>query len=54
MARMAPKQSSLAGEEDNPKYHNNDRCPHYHELVNNGHAVPSDGLIGLCDWCKSN
>jgi hypothetical protein len=49
-----PVQSSLAGEEDNPKYHDNDKCPHYHELVHNRHVAPDEIGLKKCDWCKTH
>lgn len=55
MAKLPyPVHSSLAGEEDDPKYHDNDKCPHYHELVHNGHLAHGEGGLRKCDWCKTH
>lgn len=54
MAKMSPVHSTKSGEEDNPKYHNNDDCPHFHELRHNRHVAQGTGGLALCDWCKTH
>lgn len=54
MTRMSPVHSSRDYEEDDPKYHNNDECPHYHELVHNGHVASGTGGHSLCNWCATH
>jgi hypothetical protein len=55
MAKLPyPVHSSLAEEEDDPKFHDNDDCPHYHELVHNGHVAYGEGGLEKCDWCKTH
>jgi hypothetical protein len=52
MAKMSAVHSSLAAEESDPKHHDDNGCPHYHELVRNGHVANGTGGYPLCDWCK--
>jgi len=54
MTKMNPVHSTLASEEDNPKYHDNSDCPHFHELRDNHHAAQSTGGLPKCDWCKTH
>jgi hypothetical protein len=54
MAKISPVHSTLASEEDDPKYHDNSDCPHYHELVHNHHVAPGTGNLPKCDWCKAH
>jgi hypothetical protein len=54
MNNMKPVHSSLSGEEVDPKYHTDSRCPHYHELRDNGHVAQGDGGLNLCNWCETN
>jgi hypothetical protein len=53
MATMSPVHSTLAKEETNPKHHNDDECPHYHELKDKGHVAYGAGGYPLCDWCAN-
>ncbi len=53
MAKMNPVHSSLDDEEDDPRYHTDDRCPHYHELVDNKHVAQGTGDHLLCKWCAN-
>ena len=52
MAKMSPVHSSRDYEEDDPKFHDDDKCPHYHELVRNDHVKPGKGGHKKCKWCK--
>ena len=54
MAKTDPVHSSRDFEETDPKYHTNDRCPHYRELDDNGHLATGTGAHPLCDWCAAN
>jgi hypothetical protein len=50
---MDPVHSTLAAEEDDPRYHTNSKCPHYHELLDNNHVAQGTGGYPECEWCKS-
>jgi hypothetical protein len=54
MAAMSPVHSSHDYEESDPKYHNNNDCSHYKELVKNNHVAPGTGNHLVCDWCAKN
>jgi len=53
MAKMDPVHSSKDSEETDPKYHDDDGCPHYHELVKNGHVAKGTGGHPRCSWCAA-
>jgi formylmethanofuran dehydrogenase subunit E len=54
MAKIDPVRSSHDYEEIDPKYHNDNDCPHCHELVRNHHVAEGKGGHPLCDWCASH
>jgi hypothetical protein len=53
MTKMSPVQTSHDYDESDPKHHTDDGCPHYHELLHNGHVALGDGGHPLCDWCAT-
>ena len=52
MAKMSPAHSTLSGEEDNSKFHDNSDCPHYHELRDNGHVAQSPGGLPIATGAR--
>jgi len=54
MGRMHPVHSSRDHEEIDPRYHNNDECPYYQELLVGGEVAEGDGNHWLCSWCAEH
>jgi len=54
MTKVAAFHSTLASEENDPKHHNDDRCPHGRELADNHHVAVGTGGYPLCNWCNTH